>query len=668
MDTRMRFLPVIALLLVLVGCADGEKKIAITDAVEDSSSSETTQDQVSENLSLLSISPTFGPVGGGTAVVLSGSGFIDGATVAFGDSAAVEVTYLTAYQLRAKTPGATMPGKVTVSVRNPDSETVSIVDGFEYQEAFVPSIGWCNIHYPSSTSSQPGADTEPLFGRVYIEGCTTGMQQCTALNGEFGYAASGNPSTDPSAFTWVPAAYNAAHVDDDNDEFMATLNVAAEGSYVYAFRAAWNFGGPSADWVYCDVDGTDNGFSTDQMGTLTVATDVVSIGWCSLQWPAATTTLPGEASELVFGQVFAEGCTNGTAQCAEVVAELGYGPSGTDPSAAPGDYTWTAAAYNDTHTGDDNDEYQGTLTVSTEGRYSFAYRFSVDAGANWTFCDLDGTDNGVQTDQLGALTVGAPTTTLDWCQIQYPTATSSAVNVASETIYGQAFVEGCTEDAAECSALSAEVGFGDPAADPSTYTWTAAAYNPAHINDANDEFMGSVTATADGSYAIAYRFSIDAGANWLLCDTDGSDGFQAAQATTFTVGSKTVDWCNIQYPAATATTANTPSEPIYGRVFSSGCSEMGAYCAGLLAEVGFGDPATDPSTTPSAYTWTTAVYNMGHVSDNNDEYSAAITPTATGTQAYVYRFSGDGGTTWTYCDTTDDATFTAADAGVLTVN
>ena len=667
MSSNLRCLLALALVLVVAACDDGGGKSTITDGVDDTAA-ETTPDQVNQNLSLLSLSPTFGSIEGGTAVVLSGSGFVDGAAVMFGDSAGLEVTFLTGYQLRAKTPAATMPGKVTVSVRNPDGETVSIADAFEYQEAFVPTIGWCNLHWPATTSSQPGADTEPFFGRVFIEGCTTGMQQCQALSGEFGYAPAGDPSTEPSAFTWVPATYNAAHVDDDNDEFMAPLNVAAEGSYVYAFRASWSFGGPGADWVYCDLDGTDNGFSTDQMGQLTVAADVVSIGWCSLQWPASTTTLPGEASEPIYGQVLAQGCSNGAARCAEVVAEVGYGPSGTDPAAAPNDYTWTAAAYNDTHTGDDNDEYQGSVTVAAEGRYSFAYRFSVDAGANWTFCDLDGTSNGLQTDQLGALTVGTPATTLTWCQIQYPTATSSVAGVASETLYGQAFVEGCTEAAAECSALTAEVGFGDPAADPTTYTWTAATYNPAHISDANDEFMGSVTATAEGTYAIAYRFSIDAGANWLLCDTDGSDGFQAAQATTFTVADKTVDWCNIQYPATTTTTANTASEPIYGRVFSLNCSEMGAYCAGMLAEVGLSDAATDPSTTPSAYTWTSAVYNAGHISDNNDEYSATLTPTATGTQAYVYRFSGDAGATWTYCDATDDNTFTAADAGVLTVN
>ena len=32
-------------------------------------------------------------------------------------------------------------------------------------------------------------------------------------------------------------------------------------------------------------------------------------------------------------------------------------------------------------------------------------------------------------------------------------------------------------------------------------------------------------------------------------------------------------------------------------------SELAAYCGGVLAQVGHGDAATDPSLDPGAYTW-----------------------------------------------------------------
>jgi hypothetical protein len=531
-----------------------------------------------------------------------------------------------------------------------------------------PKVDWCRLQYPQTTRTAPGAASEPIFGRVYVAGCTDGTNQCQGLEAQLGYGdPTKDPSTEPTAFTWVDAAYNPSHTDDNDDEYSATLTVAQAGTYGYAYRFSRDQG---ATWRTCDWDGSGNGFATAQMGTLTVAANTVTIGWCGLQGPGSAQAAPGAASPSIYGRVWAAGCTDGAAQCQAIKAQLGYGPSSGDPVANPGGFTWVDAAYNAAHTGDDNDEYQATITTSTPGTYAYVYRFSSDGGTTWVTCDLNGSSDGFQRDQMGQLTVGSKP--IGWCQVWYPATTATVPGVATEPIYGQVYVAGCTEGDAQCSPLKAQLGFGpttvDPSAAPGGFTWVDATYNAAHTADSNDEYSAAATPTTAGAFAYAYRFSTDNGATWTTCDTNGGDGFQAAQMGQGTAATHALDWCRIQYPATVTVAHGTSTGLIFGRVHAPGCTDGAAWCGGLRAELGWGPQSVDPSTNPSGYSWVAATYNPAHTDDNNDEYQAAFTPPAAGTFGYVYRFSGDNGATWLYCDTRDDTTFATADAGVLTVN
>ena len=132
----------------------------------------------------------------------------------------------------------------------------------------------------------------------------------------------------------------------------------------------------------------------------------------------------------------------------------------------------------------------------------------------------------------------------------------------------------------------------------------------------------------------------------------------------------TIDWCVLQHPSSTTTTINTATELIYGRVYSAGCTESTAFCSDISAQLGYGDSSVDPSTSPGSYEWLDATYNSGHTSDNDDEWQVSIVPDTAGTYGYAYRFSGDDGTTWTYCDLapgTNDG-FSTSSMGALTVN
>lgn len=80
---------------------------------------------------LTSVSPTSGPLTGGTPVTLSGTGFINGATVLFGTSGAVSVTFNGATSLTAVAP-AQGTGTVPVTVTNPDTKNATLNGAFQY--------------------------------------------------------------------------------------------------------------------------------------------------------------------------------------------------------------------------------------------------------------------------------------------------------------------------------------------------------------------------------------------------------------------------------------------------------------------------------------------------------------------------------------------------------
>jgi photosystem II stability/assembly factor-like uncharacterized protein len=80
-----------------------------------------------------SVSPGMGSAAGGTSVVISGSGFVAGASVRFGNSVATKVTVLTPNVLTAVVPAGT-PGSSTVSVQIPSGSTATLANAFVYQK------------------------------------------------------------------------------------------------------------------------------------------------------------------------------------------------------------------------------------------------------------------------------------------------------------------------------------------------------------------------------------------------------------------------------------------------------------------------------------------------------------------------------------------------------
>ena len=106
--------------------------------------------------------------------------------------------------------------------------------------------------------------------------------------------------------------------------------------------------------------------------------------YCNTQFPLSLSVQTGVSSGNLFGQIFEAGTTEAAGASATVVAQLGYGSATVNPEYQAG-WTWLPASFN-VQSGN-NDEYQASFTAPAVGSYRYGYRFSLDAGATWTYCD-----------------------------------------------------------------------------------------------------------------------------------------------------------------------------------------------------------------------------------------------------------------------------------------
>lgn len=80
---------------------------------------------------LASVTPSEGPPGGGTSITLNGTNFLSGASVLIRGNPATSVAVPNSTVITAVTPSGAA-GFADVTVRNPDNQTATIVNGFAY--------------------------------------------------------------------------------------------------------------------------------------------------------------------------------------------------------------------------------------------------------------------------------------------------------------------------------------------------------------------------------------------------------------------------------------------------------------------------------------------------------------------------------------------------------
>jgi hypothetical protein len=135
--------------------------------------------------------------------------------------------------------------------------------------------------------------------------------------------------------------------------------------------------------------------------------DPMEADYCVLQDPPSFSVQAGQMTRLIYGRIYEAGLTEGGGAPAGVIAKVGYGPAGSDPTATN---TWRYfdATYNRQEGNDD--EFQASFVAPAAGNYSYVFRFSRDNGVRWTYCDLNGAGsnpgfNFEPATQLGVMTV-----------------------------------------------------------------------------------------------------------------------------------------------------------------------------------------------------------------------------------------------------------------------
>ncbi len=124
--------------------ADGQWLIGYTSQyrsgrVEIVSKSGTPPPPPSPSLTVTGVSPSSGPQAGGTGIVITGSGFVAGATVTVGGAPATGVTVVSAQQIQAITPASGTASTVPVVV-NAGGASASLAAGFTYVAPQLPTL------------------------------------------------------------------------------------------------------------------------------------------------------------------------------------------------------------------------------------------------------------------------------------------------------------------------------------------------------------------------------------------------------------------------------------------------------------------------------------------------------------------------------------------------
>ena len=133
-----------------------------------------------------------------------------------------------------------------------------------------------------------------------------------------------------------------------------------------------------------------------------------------------------------------------------------------------------------------------------------------------------------------------------------------------------------------------------------------------------------------------------------------------------------IDSCVLISPLSAASLVGDPIT-VVGMVFDAGDTDKNPWVdavTGLVAEAGWAPVSTDPVLNPGDWTWAaaSAAVNWEEPADmpGYDQYEMVMNAPGPGEFDIAFRFSLDGGDTWTLCDTTgSDDGYATGDAGHL---
>jgi IPT/TIG domain len=174
-----------------------------------------------------SVTPNNGPITGGNAVTIAGTGFLAGATVSFSGTAATGVTVVSATSITATAP-AHAAGAVNVAVTNTDSQSFSLTNGYTYKTVNpAPTVTSVTPNNGPTT----GGNAVTIAGTGFLAGATVSFS---------GTAATGVTVVSATSITATAPAHAAGAVNVAVTNSDAQSNSLTNG---YTYNAATG-GGP----------------------------------------------------------------------------------------------------------------------------------------------------------------------------------------------------------------------------------------------------------------------------------------------------------------------------------------------------------------------------------------------------------------------------------------
>ncbi len=523
----------------------------------------------------------------------------------------------------------------------------------------IKSIEWCRIvNETTAITSNINENTEMIYAQAYVPGCTGEPNHCATLHAQIGYGT--EYCSDERCvgsgynYNWETVSlnpkYQGTNGGENYDEFMGAVKHANAGSYYIVYRMTLDDG---ENWTYCDTL-NDMGFNAQDGIHWTVRAQDTgsenkpveknnkSIGWCRLQAPNAITVAPGETTPDIYGRVYVEGCT-GTASdktnCPELKAQVGYGTATADLS----EYHYEPAVLNKQFSEpgcDKNDEYSGKLKPLEAGDFQLVYRFSLDDGKTWEYCDYDDAIGFKGEDMVSMHVAAKPSLAADWCRM-FPYDPVDMPPGGMADYYGQVHVPGCTEGEGACPALKTWFGYGSPEDDLSQFQFTEAGYNTEIGN--NDEFKSTIKVPdQSGNYEVVFAFSLNDGPK-QYCDTAEKEKYEFNRENAGKLSVHLYSWgdgenqykCGINKGSESYSADAGSEKDLYGQIYINGCTTANACCKNI---VGGGIVYSENDEFANAIEIEGKVNGEFDLSDNNDEYMTFVKLDKAGTYRYKYYF------------------------------
>lgn len=176
-----------------------------------------------------SISPDRGTNLGGAGVTITGTNFVDGATVKFGANSATGVTVVSATSITATTPasGSTSGSVVDIIVTNPDTQVATLVSGYTYVVGGGGPGGSCDVIAPTS---KVRLMSSPQYNKIFTVTADVDKDTSNIYSVKLYYKR--NNSALPGTYTLYPID-GVVQADGTYTWSFDTNNTGGDGTYYF---------------------------------------------------------------------------------------------------------------------------------------------------------------------------------------------------------------------------------------------------------------------------------------------------------------------------------------------------------------------------------------------------------------------------------------------------